>query len=318
MLYNKERKELFIEYYTKNEDSKKVLMSRFNHIGKYEHQYGKDLCDFTLNFIDLLSLIPSKTVNSIKHLYSIINDYCYWCISQGYSKTNINPTFLVCSKDLEKYVSKIAQEYQWVLSRNKLYEMCDMLYNPRDRAALVLLFDGIKGRANKEDSFEELLNLKKEHINERDCEIEVHRNDGTVEVVKVPQKTIEYVVDAIDTDKYYEKNGNHSRGKTSCLVESDYILRMVKTKRSTLTPNRTLITNIFRVIKEHTDMPFITPLKTFQSGMLVTCAEMEKEKGRPLTTEDYDLIVVEKFRQLKSISYSLKQMYQRVKLFENE
>ena len=60
-------------------------------------------------------------------------------------------------------------------------------------------------------------------------------------------------------------------------------------------------------------MPFLNPLKTFQSGMLVACAEMEEEKGSPLETDDYVLIVTKKFGQLDSISYSLKQIYMNFK-----
>lgn len=54
-------------------------------------------------------------------------------------------------------------------------------------------------------------------------------------------------------------------------------------------------------------------VKTFQSGMLVTCVKMEKEKGRPLEAADYVNIVTMKFGQLDSVAYSLKQMHMKFK-----
>ena len=313
MLYNKDRKELFFSQYTENEASIKVIRSRFNQIGKYEHQFNKDLCDFTTELNDLFSLIPSRTTKSIIWLYSVIKNYCNWCITNGFSKTNINPTFMISNKNLENYVSKIAQKFQWIMNRDELYEICELLYNPRDKATLSLIFEGIKGRTNINDSFEELLNLKKEHIHEQECIIEAHRNDGFVRPVSVHPQTMEHVIESINATEYYESNGEHPRGKVTPLVESDYILKAIKTKRTTEKPSRTLINNIFRVVKKHTDMPFLNPLKTFQSGMLVACAEMEEEKGSPLETDDYVLIVTKKFGQLDSISYSLKQIYMNFK-----
>lgn len=313
MLYNKERKELFLNQYTENEASVKVIRSRFNQIGKYERHFDKDLCDFTTELDDLFSLIPSRTTKSIMWLYSIIKNYCNWCIANGFSKTNINPTFMISNKDLESYVNKIAQKFQWIINREELYEMCELLYNPRDKATLALVFEGVKGRANLDDSFEELLNLKNEHIHEKECEIEVYRNDGFIRMVSVHPKTMEYVIEAINATDYYEGNGEHPKNKVTPLTESNYFLRPIKTKRSAFKPNRTIINNIFRIIKKYTDMPFLNPLKTFQSGMLVACMELEEEKGSSLETEDYFWVATKKFGQLDSVSYSLKQLYMKFK-----
>jgi hypothetical protein len=314
VLYNEERKRQFIKQYTENDGSLKVLRSRFNQIGKYEAEFEKDLCDFTTELRELFVLIPSRTTKSIEWLYNVIKTYCDWCIRNGYSKTNINPTIFIDKSDLEGFVSKIAQKYQWIMSRDELYEICDMLYNPRDKATLAMIFEGIRGRANKKDSFEELLNLQNKHVHEKECIIEAHRNDGTVRFINVDPRTMQYVLEAIEATEYYEGNGQHPRGKVTPLVESDYVLRGIKSlKYDTVEPNRTIITNIFRIIKKHADMPFINAIKTFQSGMLVTCVKMEEEKGRPLETADYVNIVTMKFGQLDSVAYSLKQMHMKFK-----
>lgn len=315
VIYNKEIKEQFINEITENEGSTKVLTSLFNQIGKYEHEYKKDLYDFTSELRELYMSMPTRTFKSMTWKHSIIKNYCGWAIEKGYSKTNINPAVFISNKELENYVSNVAQKYQWIMSRDDLYEIAEMLYNPRDKATLALVFESFKGRANINDSFEELLNLKKEHVHEDELTIEKHRNNGRIKAVTVDSRTMKYVVEAIEETKYYDGNGQHPKGKFTPLIESDYVIRGIASKRNmnNAAPNRTLITNIFKIIKKYCDMPFLNAIKTFQSGMLVTCAEMEEEKGKPLETEDYVNIATKKFGQLISISYSLKQQYMRFK-----
>jgi integrase len=313
MFYNKEIKEQFIKQYTENEGSIKVITSLFNQIGKIEERYEKDLVNFASDIRDVYLMLISRTNASIESKHSIIKSYCDWAIKNGYSKTNINPTIFIDRKDLLGFVSVTAQKFQYIMSRDDLYEILDNIYNARDKAVVALLFEGIRGRANKEDSFEEILNLKRTNFDLDNNVVECIRNDGQTRPVKVDPRTMKYVIDAFDATEYYQGNGEHTRGARTPLLESDYLLRSIKTENAPDKPLRSMVTNIFRVIKLYTDMPFINAEKVFQSGMLVTCAEMEEEKKTELTMEDYTWIVEQKFGQQPTIAFSLKQKYMKFK-----
>lgn len=313
MFYNKEVKEQFIKQYTENEGSIKVVESLFKQLGKIEVQYGKDIVDFASDIKDVYLLLPSRTNASIEWKHSIIKNYCDWAIKNGHSKTNINPTIFIDRKDLLSYVSVTAQKFQYITSRDELYEVLDVLVNPRDKAIPALIFEGVRGRSNIEDSFEEILNLKKDNCDFNTNVVECIRNDGRRRYVEVDPRTMKYIEETFESVEYEQNNGNHLKGTTIPLVKSDYLLRAIKSQNTSEEPSRTMINNIFRIVKKHTDLPFINAEKMFQSGMLVTCAEMEEKLSRELTMTDYEWVVDTKFGQNVTIAYSLKQRYMKFK-----
>jgi len=309
MLYNEKLKEQFIHQYSDNDNSKKVLRSFFNSVSKIETDFEKDLSNFSADdLVSLFSLIPSRTIKSIIFKQAIIKDYINWVMKKTQdSNITINPAIMYEKKDLQRFVSKTAQQFQYIKNRDAMYKFCDMLNNERDAALFALIYEGVRGRSNIEDSFEEICNLRTEHVHQFTNRITAVRNDGEVREVDVDSRTMELVMDAIEQKEYHDGNGEHPKGKISELMDTDYVIKGIKTIRQTEQPQRTLITSIFKIIKKYTGMPFLTPIKVFESGMLATCAELEKEKGELQETDYKDVVL--KYGQNHTIWYGLKEKY---------
>lgn len=290
-LFNPDRKNRFLNENYPNEATRTTYTSLLINIKKFEEEKDKDVCDFSLSeAIELLIGLKKKTLNSLDVAQTILVKYIDWTIEEKYSKTFINSFKLIDKDDLRKYTHRIAQRNSYI-SREKLYEITGQLYNYIDKAILVLLFEGAKGRSNVDHTFEELRNLKFNDIIPEANIVDVTRDDGTKRSIKVDKRTMDILVAASKETEYFKLNGEgKGRFAVMPLKNTDYILRTLDVESSEgdkITPSS--ISTRFKNFREFTGLKFLNPTLVFQSGMLERAEEKEKEKGT-LLPEDYRLL----------------------------
>jgi integrase len=108
--------------------------------------------------------------------------------------------------EAKKFVYQQAKKKRYI-SREKKDEYVKSLVNENDQALIECIYRGIKGRADKEGSFEEIINLRKSDIHREEGYITLVKNNGNTRDVYVDDGFIELLLDTYKQDKYLENNG---------------------------------------------------------------------------------------------------------------
>lgn len=287
-LFNKEQKNRFLTEEYPNESTRLTYSSLLGAVGKFEFEKEKDVCDFSYSeAVDTMIGLKKKTFKSLDVAQTIIIKYVDWCLTEGYNRTGINSFKLLNKTDLKKYTHRIAQRYSYI-NRERLYDIVGQLYNYIDKAILVLLFEGVKGRSNRDHTFEELRNLKFSDLNPETNIVIVTRDNGETLSFNVDERTMDILVVASKEETYYKNNGEGTgRFAIMPLKSTNYILRTLDVESSEgekITPSS--ISTRFKNFREFTGLKFLNPTLISQSGMLERCEEKEKEIGQ-LQSEDY-------------------------------
>jgi integrase len=293
-LFNSERKNRFLNEKYPNESTRSTYASILKSVGKFEVDKNLDVCDFSYSdATELLIGLKKKTFRSLDVAHTIITKYGDWCLEEKYNKTGVNVFKLFTKDDLKQYVHKIAQKNSYI-TREQLYDYCDQLYNYIDKAMLVLLFEGVKGRSSIGHSFEEIRNFKMTDIMPISNTIVVTRDsdDKTKHpqkrVISVDPKTIEILLEACEEDIYHKGNGEaEGRFAIMPVKKSSYLIRTIDRKGTD--DDRISVSNIcsrFKNFRQYTGVKFLNPTLVFQSGMFDRCLKRETENGE-LQSEDF-------------------------------
>lgn len=282
-LFNPERKNRFLNEEYPNESTRTTYGSLLAKISQYEQDKNKDVCDFSYNeAVELMIGLKKKTDNSLGVAQSMIGRYVDWCINpdQGYSAPP-NIFKLINKEDKSKYTHQIAKKNTYI-DREKMYEYCSRLFNYTDQSFLVLLFEGLRGRTEVNNSFEELRNFKMTDVIPELNTIIATRNNGERNVMKVDKRTIDVLVYASQQTEYHRANGQ-ATGKFAIfpLQDNGYLLRTIENNNNN-EDNKITISSLnskFRKIREYTEVSFLTPTSLFQSGLIERCEILEQEIG---------------------------------------
>lgn len=313
-LYNHEQKVRFLEEEYPNDNTRQTYASALISVAKFEKDKNKDLCDFSYNdVVDLMIGLKKKTYKSLDVSQTIMVKYVDWAIREGYNQTGLNAFKLLSKDDLKKYTHKIAEKKSYI-TRERLYEIADALYNPIDKAILVLLFEGVRGRAEIENTFEELRNLKMSDVHPITNTIDVTKNNGLPRTIKVDERTMNILLRAIDQDEYYYKNGTATgKFKSRLLKGTNYVIRTIDVENGydgDKVSSQSICTKLIK-FRQWTGVSFLNPTLVFQSGLLERCEELEELYGE-LEPDHYKLV----YRELElddRIWYSLKELYESYK-----
>jgi len=317
-LFNEEQKNRFLDEKYPNESTRMTNTSILKNVSRFEHEKNKDLCKFSYEEVkELLIGMKKKSIKSLGVAYTIIMQYLNWCLFNHYS--SINVLKLVDKKeDLPKYIHQVAQKLSYI-TREQMYDYCDMLYNYADKSVVALLFETVRGRPIKDHTFEELRNIKKTDLIPESNTIIVTRDPyGEIlfpqsRPITVDPRTMEILQMACLEDTYHKLNGLDD-GRFAVLPTKDtpYILRTIGRKNNT--EERITVGNIgarFKNFRQYTGIRFLNPTLVFQSGLLDRCLKKENEVGE-LTSENFRQL----FRDLQLDErgwQGLKEMYETYK-----
>lgn len=310
MFVNPDRKNRFLNEEYPNESTKKTYGSLLKQLSKFEQEKDKDLCDFSYSeAVEVMIGLRKKTLRSLDVAQTIIIKYVDWCGKEGYSQT-VNNFKLLNKDDLQNYTHQIAKRISYI-TRDRLYEKVSDIYNYVDKALLVLLFEGVRGRTEKENTFEELRNLKMTDVIKEENLIIVTRNNGDQRVIQVDKRTIDILLSAIKEEEYHKKNGEATGWFAKYpLKKTPYILRTLDIERGNGDDKISVsaINMKFKIIRNNLRLSFLNPTLVFQSGLLERCEVIEKQINRPLESIHYKQI----FRDLKLDDrqwFTLREMY---------
>lgn len=211
-MYNEEIKRLYVNN-IKVKAPEHFICKSFIRSGEIEKEIGKDLYDFDCSEIkNLYKTFKIKTLEMMKLVHSIFSKYVNWCIENEYS-SNCNNYYKLTLDDLYECIDK-EKFMSSVVSREKVLEWCDMLFNPRERFILLGLFEGLKGK-----NYRDFTTLHQKDIDGNTITL----NDGK-RVIEVSDELIQIIVDNIFTYTYFDSDGDVKDNLV--LVDNDgYILK---------------------------------------------------------------------------------------------
>ncbi|MFC8152350.1 site-specific integrase, partial [Bacillus paralicheniformis] len=311
-LYNDTVKKKFIEQVKKEEQPQ--LLSIFRKGAELEEYLKKDIYDFnSKEILEFLTLLNRSTLSSIMSCWSHITRYIDWAIYQNITRGTTNLSRDLTIDDVKNCVDEGKKLY---VTLDEFKEILDTLVNPRDKAILVLLFEGIQGY-----KCSEILNLKKSDIEkalQNDNILTVNDDKHGQRDIKVSDECLKICLEAAQQKVYKKKNG-HSQAfnKETILADNNFVIRN-RRSNSDKDHERTsfsviINTMIYLFSPELFNYPYINPTRINRSGVLYEGFKVYKEKGK-LETEDYIYIINKRSERYDDIH---KKVY-KIKEYINE
>lgn len=269
-LFNGEIKERYLSERFENEDSQSTVRHLFQKSELIEDILEKDLYNFNLTEIGKVVQNMNPFSNSVAKQYSrTISRYISWAISTGLRDNNINPLKGAGTKWAEQFVDRTKKIHY---SETELDELLKQMINAQDKLYLRLMFEGV--------SQEEIRRLKIADVNWDNSQITVYEEDQD-RVVRLSEKCMGYLEKAINEKTYYIYNRETGERKEKELLESEYIIKNVKSARSQ-EGTQILPSVIYRRLtdlKLEMDLQFLTPNAIRQSGMICEATKIINEEG---------------------------------------
>lgn len=215
-MFNNEIKSRYIEeknFYTIL--PKNYLEHQFAKLEKYELEKGKDVCCFTVREIrEYYKILNLSSLEMIACLNSQLSQYTQWCLQNNLVIDNQNHFLEIDLITMKSCLNPIKLNNK-IVSREILINWCNQLPNPKDRFALLGLFEGLKGK-----DFTEITKLKPENIDGNVLTLSSGRK------IKVSNELISYIRDTIEESIYYPcVNKSGSIDKFYNLVDFGYVIK---------------------------------------------------------------------------------------------
>ncbi|MVP00811.1 hypothetical protein [Paenibacillus lutrae] len=292
---------------TKSRGQAERILSRAKAL---EIQFQTDLYNFNLDQVEkLFHYMNPSTLTSSKSNFYVVQNYIRWAIKQDLrvgsngSPQNINPLDLLNTSLYHK--NFIDQTKQVLFTKEEVYSMIDRCMNAQDAFPVIGLFEGISG-----NGYDELLNLNKESLL-KDNGLLLH-DGGDERFIKVSDKCMGIINEALNQQIYYKKNGNLKETMKSSaeaeLESNDYVLKNVKTRSKTSgKADKFLIQRRIASVKEYNQLKVLNPTMIKNSGMLYMAKGFYDRHGE-LKKEHYDEI---------SDRFGFKQTLNNGKLYYN-
>lgn len=196
--------------------AKSLLLTK---ITKSEIELGKDFYNFTPSEIETaLRNFRAKSVGSLNTYWSILTKYLIYAEPR---RDNVDTTLvkMLSSKQLENYVNKVAEKDRYTF-REELHGMLLSLNNPQDQAILILLFEGVSGKA-----YSEITNLLTTDVDIETGVIKTPRKDVKIE----DRRTLFILKEAMNQEYYF--TDKDSDGVELC-KESPYFIKKMQYKNT--------------------------------------------------------------------------------------
>ncbi|OIK13575.1 hypothetical protein BIV60_13860 [Bacillus sp. MUM 116] len=249
-----------------------------------EEVVGKDLYHFTSEEIkDALINADHSTFNSIKLTFNVFEFYIDWAIKTGRVHSNINPARSINNDELKSYLNK----KKVLFSKCEIAGMQKKMVNAQDKIILQLLFEGVNGHGHSE-----ILNLTQSDIDWANCEL-ILKDDkyGERKKVKVSEKCINLIKEAIEQTRYQNKNGSSIGNNPELpLIKNNYILRSATTKvQNYYRANKHIIYRRISTIAKFFGYQYLTAKNIEKSGMIAMAVGLYKQRNK-LEAEELSMI----------------------------
>lgn len=279
-LYNKEQKEKFLNERYSNLGTQKDYKLLFLKSYALESFHNKDLANFAHDQLsELWDLLNCKTFDSLYKYQTIVRKYMEWAISNGKRASALDMTDLFNKQRIRGKINKIANQAQYIKSREEMYQICDQIYNKRDAALLVCFYEGLK--------IEHIQALKTKDCNWNKNQVTITYKDGRKRILEFNSKSMEILKDASEETTYHQDNGNSTyRLAIKELDKSDKLFKTVKRNDNKDSIANTAISSLFTKIGQWVDKPYLNPKNVIQSGILEKLSEIESKNGK-LTPTDF-------------------------------
>ncbi|MFA5557861.1 MAG: hypothetical protein WDA59_00150 [Methanofastidiosum sp.] len=255
----------------------------------YEDLIGKSI--YNMTYAELREMIAMQFRNTstktiIKNV-SVLKKYIDFCIEQNIVAHGENRLAIFTAKDAKEFVNRQALISKFV-TKEKLREYQNVLFNEQDKLLLELPFIGVTGKG-----LEEIINLTIDDIDEKKRRLILRTDEGEERILEeIELSTIALIMDAFKQETYVENNGeitsNLRRSEPRELqinrVEN-YVLKVPGQKKyEKFTVN--LLNSRMKRLQKWLDNKYLTFISLRDSGMLQMAMDIYKEKGE-VTKDDY-------------------------------
>jgi integrase len=264
-IYQEDIKNDYLIYTNKSYEKASLNVFRVSY--SLEEKYKKDLYEFNLEEIsELMQELEIKTKASARNRFGMISHYISYNLRL--KRVNQNPLFKVSSRWCEQFVDSNRK----IISENELVEYLKEIKNPQDKVVFLLLFEGVKG-----DDFSEILGLKKNDIDWETNTLNVVDSATGPRHVKVSDKCMCLIKEAIDQIYPVGIEGNNYQKK---YIDSEYVIKNRGGNASTRT--ETIIHSKIKLLKEVSKNYDLTAYVLRYSGMARKAIDVSRKLNIPL------------------------------------
>ena len=294
---------------------------------EFEEMFGKSV--YNMAYSELKEMISMQYKNSslkaIGKNISILKKYVDFCIDKKMVAHGENRLASFTHDEIKKLAHRQALLNKYI-TKEQLRKYQNIMYNEQDKLFLELPFIGVRGRTKKGATYEEIINLTIEDVDEENKIIRLVQNDGTNRYMEVETSTIELIKEVYNQEYYVENNGEVTDNPKISVPRKiiinpveKYVFRVPgKKKYQKFTQN--LLNSRIRRIQIWTDNFYLTLTSLYTSGMLDLAMNIYKEKGE-ITAKDFrDICIKFKYGMDKSENYwyNLKNIFEQYNdLMEN-
>lgn len=248
-----------------------------------------------MNYSELYEMIAMQFKNSsiktITKNISILKNYVDFCISKKIVAHGENRFAAFSASEAEEFVNKQALLNKFI-TREKLKEYQNILYNDQDKLFIGLPYVGVRGRTVKDGTYEEIINLSITDLDEEKKMLTLNQNNGKHRRLKVDSDIIGLIQDAFNQELYVENNGEMtanvrlSKPRETIINRVENFVFRVPGKNKTQKFTPALLNSRMTRIQRYLDNPYLTLTSLYMSGMIQIAIDIYKESG-DVTKEDF-------------------------------
>lgn len=258
---------------------------------EFEVKIEKKIYDFNISERDELLIVQYKNKNkwTFQTALSPLKTYVDFCISKSLVRHNENRFSTILPSNYYEYINLQAQENSYIpLSKNR-EEIQSRLANYQDKLMLDLLGLGVRGRTEKGNTLEELVNLKVSDIKWGVKKLYLTKNDiPEKRYINVDDYALNLLRKTIDSTFYISNNGLKTKPNDEGVYErtekgrainpTEYVFRTPgRTKHGKVTSN--LFVSRIQRIQSWLEFPYLTVSSLYFSSIIDYAKKLKDEKG---------------------------------------
>jgi len=276
MMYNKERKETYINFIKDTgilEGGIKYLSLKFEQCSPFEEKLEKDICDWSVTeIINFYQSMISRSLESLLVVNSQYAKYTTWCLENAFVNDSQNHFLEIDREILNKKCVNRGYLISGIVSRHELINLINnenRVKNAYERFIILGIFEGIGGDAN--NNFQ---NLTMKNIRRNMIYLPDGRN------LRISKELVEYAKQASET---YERE-TYSKTKPQIRPFDLNDERIVKIagyqKELSYAGFRHKIQMLLDSIKEYNDdLPIFSTSMLFESGRIEMIKNFMKKEN---------------------------------------
>ena len=263
----------------------------------FEVKLGKEIYNFNAEERDELLIVQYKNKNTFafQTVLSPLKTYVDFCIApKNLVKHNENRFANILTSNYKEYINVQAKENSYI-SLSECRELQFRLKNYQDRLILELSSLGVRGRTEKGNTLEELVNLKQSDVKWEKKRLYLTKNNGEMRWIEVDDYTLNLIKKVINEDFYIANNGLKTKPNDEGIYEttdrgrvinpSEYVFRTPGKNKYGKVDYQFFASRIQRMQK-WLGNPYISISNLYFSAIIEYAKGAKKKKGE-LTKEDY-------------------------------